>query len=89
MVQAVDALVLSGGSAFGLAAADGAMGALAAAGRGHAVGPARVPICPAAILFDLLNGGEKEFGEEAPYRRFGAEAVVAAAPGGQHPTTRG
>lgn len=78
MVQEVDALVLSGGSAFGLAAADGVMGAMAAAGRGHAVGPARVPICPAGILFDLLNGGDKEWGVEAPYRRLGAKAISEA-----------
>lgn len=81
MVQRVDALVLAGGSAFGLAAADGAMAALAAAGRGHAVGPARVPIVPAAILFDLLNGGDKDWGAEAPYRLLGAEAVGAAGAG--------
>ena len=79
MVQAVDALVLSGGSAFGLAAGDGVMAAMAALGRGHLVGPARVPIVPSAILFDLLNGGDKDWGAEAPYRRIGAEAVNAAA----------
>ena len=77
VVQAVDALVLSGGSAFGLAAADGAMTALAEAGRGHAVGPVKVPIVPAAILFDLLNGGEKNLADP-PFRRLGAEAVRAA-----------
>lgn len=49
-VQAVDAIVLSGGSAFGLDAASGAQAALAEQGRGFAVGPARVPIVPAAIL---------------------------------------
>ncbi|MEL7462452.1 MAG: P1 family peptidase [Pseudomonadota bacterium] len=78
MVRAVDALVLSGGSAFGLAAADGAMGALAAAGRGHVIGPATIPIVPAAIIFDLLNGGAKDFGENAPYRKLGADAAAAA-----------
>ncbi len=55
----MDAVVLSGGSAFGLAAADGAMAWLAARGRGFPVGSVRVPIVPAAILFDLLNGGDK------------------------------
>src|SRR6185295_16184051 len=55
-VEHIDAIVLSGGSAFGLDAAAGVMMSLAAAGRGFAVGTARVPIVPAAILFDLLNG---------------------------------
>lgn len=58
-VEQVDAIVLSGGSAFGLAAADGVMRWLAARGRGFAVGPRRVPIVPAAALFDLNNGGDK------------------------------
>jgi L-aminopeptidase/D-esterase-like protein len=57
-VERVDAIVLSGGSAFGLAAADGAMGWLAERGRGFAVGDIRVPIVPAAALFDLANGGD-------------------------------
>jgi D-aminopeptidase len=77
LVQEVDALVLSGGSAFGLAAADGVMAALHAAGRGFAVGPARVPIVPAAILFDLLNGGEKDWAEN-PYPALGRAAFEAA-----------
>ncbi len=79
MVQGVDALVLSGGSAFGLAAADGVMGALHAMGRGFAVGAARVPIVPAAILFDLLNGGDKDWPEN-PYPALGRAAVAAAGP---------
>jgi L-aminopeptidase/D-esterase-like protein len=66
-VPTIDAIVLSGGSAFGLDSAQGVMGWLAARGRGVAVGPARVPIVPAAILFDLLNGGDN--GPDArPYR---------------------
>lgn len=77
MVQAVDALVLSGGSAFGLAAAQGVMDALAAMGRGFAVGRARVPIVPAAILFDLLNGGDKTWTEN-PYPALGRAALAAA-----------
>ena len=56
LVQQVDALVLSGGSAFGLDAASGVADGLRAQGRGFAVGDQRVPIVPAAILFDLLNG---------------------------------
>lgn len=77
-VTEVDALVLSGGSAFGLDAAGGVMAALAAEGRGFAVGPARVPIVPAAILFDLLNGGDKAWGAEPPYRALGRKALAAA-----------
>jgi L-aminopeptidase/D-esterase-like protein len=77
-VERVDALVLSGGSAFGLDAASGVMAALAEQGRGFAVGPARVPIVPAAILFDLLNGGDKAWGPEPPYRMLGRQALAAA-----------
>lgn len=77
IVQAVDALVLAGGSAFGLAAADGAMEGLRAAGRGHPAGGTRVPIVPAAILFDLANGGAKDWGEN-PYPALGRAAFEAA-----------
>ncbi len=77
-VERVDAIVLSGGSAFGLDAASGVMDGLAAMGRGFAVGPARVPIVPAAILFDLLNGGDKNWGEISPYRDLGRIALAAA-----------
>ncbi|WP_149757274.1 P1 family peptidase [Roseivivax sediminis] len=73
----VDALVLSGGSAFGLAAADGVMAALHDAGRGFAVLSARVPIVPAAILFDLLNGGEKGW-RDNPYPALGRAAWESA-----------
>lgn len=77
LAPAVDALVLSGGSAFGLGAAEGVMGRLRAAGRGFAAGPARVPLVPAAILFDLLNGGEKGW-TDSPYPALGAAAYDAA-----------
>ena len=77
LVQRVDALVLSGGSAFGLDAGSGVADALAAAGRGFEVGPVRVPIVPAAILFDLLNGGDKDW-EENPYRDLGRRALESA-----------
>ena len=80
LVDRVDAMVLSGGSAFGLDAAGGAMAWLAARGRGFPVGSARVPIVPAAILFDLLNGGDKDWGEVPPYRALGRAACEAAAP---------
>ena len=66
LVAAVDAVVLSGGSAFGLEAASGVTNWLAARGRGFRVGSAVVPIVPAAILFYLLNGGDKRWGEEPP-----------------------
>ncbi|ANT60033.1 peptidase T4 [Salipiger sp. CCB-MM3] len=73
----VDALVLSGGSAFGLAAAQGVMDALHEEGRGFEVFSARVPIVPAAILFDLLNGGDKHWGVN-PYPALGRQALANA-----------
>ena len=78
LVQQVDALVLSGGSAFGLDAASGVADGLRAMGRGFAVGVQRVPIVPGAILFDLLNGGQKDWAEN-PYKRLGRAALLAAA----------
>ena len=57
----IDAVCLSGGSAFGLSAADGVMRWLKERGRGVAVADAIVPIVPTAILFDLLNGGDKDW----------------------------
>ncbi len=69
--------MLSGGSAFGLDAASGVQAALRQMGRGFAVGPHRVPIVPAAILFDLANGGDKDWGRYAPYRDLGYEAAHA------------
>ena len=77
LVEKVDALVLSGGSAFGLDAGSGVADALAAAGRGFAVGAVRVPIVPSAILFDLLNGGDKDW-KENPYRDLGRRALANA-----------
>ncbi len=77
-VEAVDALVLSGGSAFGLDGMGGAMAALASLGRGFRIGPARVPIVPGAALFDLTNGGDKHWGRRPPYWDFGHAAVEAA-----------
>ena len=78
LVQKVDALVLSGGSAFGLDAASGVADGLRAAGRGFEVGGQRVPIVPAAILFDLTNGGAKDW-QDNPYRDIGGRALAAAA----------
>ncbi len=79
LVQEVDALVLSGGSALGLAAASGIADALRLAGRGFDVGGQRVPIVPAAILFDLLNGGDKDWAEN-PYPQLGRHALSDAGP---------
>ncbi|NSY40106.1 P1 family peptidase [Leisingera sp. ANG59] len=77
-VARIDALVLSGGSAFGLEACSGVMDALHAKGRGFPVGPARVPLVPGAILFDLLNGGQKDW-DQNPYRALGRAAFEGAA----------
>ena len=79
LVQEAHAVVLSGGSAFGLDAAGGVMEALRARGQGFAVGDVRVPIVPAAILFDLLSGGEPW--EAPPWRRLGRAAFEAAGGG--------
>jgi L-aminopeptidase/D-esterase-like protein len=76
-VDAIDAIVLSGGSMFGIDAAAGVTNVLASAGRGYRINAAVVPIVPAAILFDLGNGGDKSWGEDPPYRRLGAEAARA------------
>jgi L-aminopeptidase/D-esterase-like protein len=78
-VQGIDAIVLSGGSAFGLDAASGAQAWLKEQNRGFAVRTARVPIVPAAILFDLLSGGDKDWGRYPPYRELGYAAAAAAA----------
>jgi D-aminopeptidase len=77
-VERVDAIVLSGGSAFGLDAPGGAMSFLREQGRGFAIGPVAVPIVPGAILFDLLNGGNKSWGRHAPYRDLGYAAAASA-----------
>ncbi len=77
-VERIDAIVLSGGSAFGLDAASGVVSALAESGRGFLVAGMRVPLVPAAILFDLANGGDKNWGADPPYARLGREAVEAA-----------
>ena len=77
-VQTVDGIFLSGGSAFGLDAGTGLQAALREDGRGFAVGPVRVPIVPGAILFDLLNGGVKDWDRYPPYRELGYEAARAA-----------
>jgi len=77
-VPGVDAIVISGGSAYGLDAASGVQAWLRDKGRGFPVGDAVVPIVPQAILFDLINGGNKDWGRFPPYRDFGWAACEAA-----------
>jgi L-aminopeptidase/D-esterase-like protein len=77
-VTQVDAIVLSGGSAFGLDAGAGAQAALREMGRGLIFGGVRLPLAPTAILFDLANGGNKDWGRWSPYRELAFDAVMAA-----------
>ena len=78
LVETFHGLVLSGGSVFGLAAADGVTGWLSAKGVGLQLGPRAVPVVPAAILFDRANGGDKDWGEDNPYPALGRAACEAA-----------
>ena len=78
-VERIDALTLSGGSVYGLDAAGGVIEFLRASGRGFAIGDVRVPIVPGAILFDLLNGGNKDWSGCAPYWDLGFAAARNAA----------
>jgi len=79
LVDAVDAIVLSGGSVYGLEAHGGVAAWLGAEGRGFSMaGEIPSPIVPGAILFDLTNGGDKGWGELPPYRALGIEAAKAA-----------
>lgn len=80
LVDAVDAIALAGGSVYGLAAADGVVASLGAAGKGFVIAPGlkTAPIVPGAILFDLANGGNKDWGAEPPYRALGKAALAAA-----------
>ena len=78
-IEVVDAIVLSGGSAFGLDAAGGVQAALREQGRGIAIRDVRVPIVSQAIIFDLANGGNKDWGRFSPYRDMGYAAACAVA----------
>ena len=78
VAPAIHALVLSGGSAFGLDAATGVQSFLREHGIGFPVGPVSVPIVPQAILFDLLNGGDKAWGRHPPYRDLAYSACEGA-----------
>jgi len=81
LVDAVDALVLSGGSVYGLAAADGVVAAMGAEGKGFGLvmqeGVPKSPVVPAAILYDLANGGAKDWGASPPYAELGRRAYAA------------
>jgi len=77
-VERIDAIVLSGGSAFGLDAPGGVQAWMREQGRGFAIGNIRVPIVPGAVVFDLLNGGNKDWGRFPPYRDLGYAAAANA-----------
>src|SRR5262249_50221425 len=77
-VERVDGLVLSGGSVHGLDSMGGAITWLLEKGRGYAAGSVKVPIVPGAVLFDLLNGGNKSFGREPVYWHLGYKAAAGA-----------
>ncbi len=82
LVGGADAICLAGGSAFGLGAADGVMSGLKSDGRGFALVPRPgvppTPIVPSAILYDLANGGDKDWGDHAPYAELGRTAYKSA-----------
>ena len=75
----INGLFLSGGSAFGLDAGSGIQAWMRKQSIGYAVGDQRIPIVPGAILFDMLNGGDKQWGKYPPYRDLGYEAAATAA----------
>ena len=77
-VEGIEAIVLSGGSSFGLDAATGAQAWLRERGRGVSFGRAVVPRAPQAICFDLMNGGDKDWGRYPPYRELAYAACDAA-----------
>jgi D-aminopeptidase len=77
--ERIDAVVLSGGSAFGLDAGAGVQALLRERRRGFAIGDIRVPLVCGASMFDLLNGGDKNWGRFPPYRDLGYNAAAKAA----------
>lgn len=82
LVDAIDAVVLSGGSVYGLGASDGIAATMGAAGKGFGLidlpGVPRSPVIPSAILYDLANGGDKAWGQHPPYRDLGIAAYNSA-----------
>lgn len=88
LVQRIDAVVLTGGSAYGLDAASGVMAWLEEQGRGVRVGPDPsqvVPVVPAACLFDLGRGGGWRARPDASTGRAAVEAAAASGPGARVP----
>ena len=77
-VERIDGIALSGGSALGLDAAGGVQAWLREQGRGFRIREAVIPIVPGAICFDLLNGGDKNWGRFPPYLDLGYAAAAAA-----------
>jgi L-aminopeptidase/D-esterase-like protein len=77
-VERIDALVLSGGSVFGLDAVSGVQAYLREQGRGFAIADVRVPLVCGAVLFDLNNGGDKNWTRFSPYRELGYASAAAA-----------
>lgn len=78
LIDAVHAIVLSGGSVFGLDAASSVTAELGARGIGFEAAPAPVPvspIVPSAILFDNANGGDKDWGTTPPFAQLGRRAL--------------
>ncbi len=80
LVDAIDAVVLSGGSVYGLDAASAVTAELGAKGRGYQLAGSDLvaPVVPAAILFDLTNGGDKSWGANPPYAELGRQVLAAA-----------
>jgi len=81
LVGRAHAIVLSGGSVFGLAAADGVVAGLSARGVGMTLKPdtPATPIVPSAVLYDLANPGDKAWGEDPPYRELGRRTLEGLA----------
>ena len=77
-ISEIHGLALSGGSAFGLDAATGVQSFLRERNVGLQFDDATVPVVPQAILFDLLNGGDKDWGKRPPYQDLGYGACEAA-----------
>lgn len=89
LVEHVDAIVLTGGSAFGLASADGVMRSLEAQGRGFASAGGPVPIVPTAAIFDLVESGGARPGTDEGMAAFEAVQVGETFPTGRVGAGRG
>jgi D-aminopeptidase len=77
-VETIDGFALSGGSAHGLEAGGGVQAWLTERGRGFRLREALVPLVTGAIIFDMLNGGDKKWGRFPPFRDLGYAAADAA-----------